>query len=69
MLTEVDAAISAIVQKRRTSYTLPDGTTVTNLDLQKLFAMRTALQAEVAAAAAGNSGQACGFEPMEFRRE
>ena len=70
MLATVETAISDIVAGKRSSYTLHDGTTVSHLDLSKLFVMRTTLIAEVAAAAAGDTtGIGAGFAPVEFRRD
>lgn len=70
LLATVETAISDIVTGKRSSYTLPDGTSVTSHDLSKLFAMRKELIAEVAAAAAGDTtGIGAGFEQVEFRRD
>ena len=65
LLDSVNAALLAIAGGRVSSYTLTDGTVVTNLDVGKLMEMRSTLQAEVAAESA-EAGT--GFTRLSFGR-
>lgn len=58
----IDAAIAAIISGRVSSYTLPDGTSVTKLNLDALMKLRDTAASEAQAATSAT------FRPVAFGR-
>ena len=62
-LPSIDEAIAAIVSGRVSSYSLPDGTSVTKLNIDVLMKLRDQVRAESASASGGAV-----FKPVAFMR-